>query len=141
LVVGQPDSVHGGRRHDGSAAWLYQEVTEDPEGGSATGEGSQSQFGEMSMSKHIGSKFDNFLDEEGLLAEVEAVAAKRVIAFQLRELMKKQKLTKVQLAKRMNTSRSALERLLDPDNVSVTLLTLERAARALGKSIRIELAA
>ena len=52
------------------------------------------------MSKHIGSKFANFLDEEGLLAEVEAVAAKRVIAFQLRELMKKQKLTKLQLAKR-----------------------------------------
>ena len=92
------------------------------------------------MSKHIGSKFDDFLDEEGLLAETEAVATKRVIAFQLRELMKKQKLTKVQLAKRMNTSRSALERLLDPDNVSVTLLTLERAAKALGKSIRIELA-
>jgi len=95
----------------------------------------------MSMSKHIGSKFDNFLDEERMLAEVEAVAAKRVIAFQLRELMKKQKLTKVQLAKRMKTSRSALERLFDPDNVSVTLLTLERAARALGKSIRIKLAA
>jgi len=93
------------------------------------------------MSKHIGSKFDSFLDEERMLAEVEAVAAKRVIAFQLRELMKKQKLTKVQLAKRMKTSRSALERLFDPDNVSVTLLTLERAARALGKSIRIKLAA
>ena len=75
------------------------------------------------MSKHIGSKFDDFLDEEGLLAETEAVAAKRVIAFQLRELMKKQKLTKLQLAKRMKTSRSSLERLLDPDNVSVTLLT------------------
>lgn len=75
------------------------------------------------MSKHIGSKFDNFLDGEGLLTVVEAVAAKRVSAFQLRELMKKQKLTKVQLAKRMKTSRSALERLLDPDNVSVTLLT------------------
>ena len=89
------------------------------------------------MSKYIGSK----LDEEGLLAEAEAVAAKRVIAFQLRELMKKQKLSKVQLAKRMKTSRSALERLLDPDNVSVTLLTLERAAKAWGKSIRIELAA
>jgi len=137
----QPDSVYGTRRRNGSAAWLYQEVTEDPEGGFTIGEGPQSQSGEISMSKHIGSKFDDFLDEEGLLAETEAVAAKRVIAFQLRELMKKQKLTKVQLAKRMNTSRSALERLLDPENVSVTLLTLERAARALGKSIRIELAA
>jgi len=93
------------------------------------------------MSKHIGSKFDEFLEEEGILAETEAVAVKRVIAFQLNELMKEQKLTKTQLAKRMGTSRSALERLLDPDNASVTLLTLERAAKALGKNIRIELAA
>jgi len=93
------------------------------------------------MSKHIGSKFDAFLDQEDILAETEAVAVKRVIAFQLGELMKEQKLTKTQLAKRMGTSRSALERLLDPDNASVTLLTLERAAKALGKSIRIELAA
>ena len=93
------------------------------------------------MSKHIGSKFDDFLKQEGLLAEAEAVAVKRVIAFQLEKLMKAQKLTKAQLAKRMGTSRSALERLLDPDNPSVTLLTLERAARALGRRIRIELAA
>ncbi|HEC12939.1 MAG TPA: Fis family transcriptional regulator [Acidiferrobacteraceae bacterium] len=90
--------------------------------------------------KHIGSRFDDFLDEEGLLAEAEALATKRVIASQLRELMKEQKLSKMQLAKRMKTSRSALERLLDPDNPSTTLLTLERAAKALGKSIRIELA-
>ncbi len=93
------------------------------------------------MSKHIGSRFDKFLDDEGLLAEAEAVANKRVIAYQLGELMKKQKLSKTQLAKRMRTSRSALERLLDPDNPSVTLLTLERAAKALGKHIKIELAA
>jgi len=76
-----------------------------------------------------------------VLAEAEAIAVKRVLAFQLKELMKAQKLNKTQLAKRMKTSRSALERLLDPDNPSVTLLTLECAARALGKNIRIELAA
>ena len=93
------------------------------------------------MNKHIGSSFDDFLEEEGLLAEVDAVAVKRVIAFQLKEKMKEQKLSKTQLAKRMGTSRSSLERLLDPDNTSVTLLTLERAAKALGKRIRIELAA
>jgi antitoxin HicB len=93
------------------------------------------------MSKHIGSNFDDFLEEEGVLAEAEAIAVKRVLAFQLKELMKAQKLNKTQLAKRMNTSRSALERLLDPDNPSVTLLTLERAARALGKNIKIEIAA
>ncbi len=93
------------------------------------------------MCKHIGSRFEKFLDDEGVLAEAEAVANKRVIAYQLGELMKKQKLSKTQLAKRMHTSRSALERLLDPDNPSVTLLTLERAATALGRHIKIELAA
>ena len=93
------------------------------------------------MSKHIGSSFDDFLEEEGVLAEAEVIAIKRVLAFQLKELMKAQKLNKTQLAKRMKTSRSALERLLDPDNPSVTLLTLERAARALGKNIKIEIAA
>ncbi|MGB5279579.1 MAG: helix-turn-helix transcriptional regulator [Gammaproteobacteria bacterium] len=93
------------------------------------------------MSKHIGSNFDDFLEEEGVLAEAESIAVKRVLAFQLKELMKAQKLNKTQLARRMNTSRSALERLLDPDNPSVTLLTLERAARALGKNIKIEIAA
>ena len=76
-----------------------------------------------------------------MLAEPEAIAVKRVLAIQLKELMKAQKLNKTQLAKRMKTSRSALGRLLDPDNPSVTLLTLERAARGLGKNIRIELAA
>ena len=93
------------------------------------------------MSKYIGSSFEGFLEEEGVLAEAEAIAVKRVLAYQLKELMKAQKLNKTQLAKRMKTSRSALERLLDPDNPYVTLLTLERAARALGKNIRIELAA
>jgi DNA-binding Xre family transcriptional regulator len=93
------------------------------------------------MSKHIGSRFDDFLEEEGVLAQAEAIAVKRVITFQFKELMKKQKLTRTQLAKRMKASCSAVERLLDPDNPSVTLLTLERAAKALGKNLRIELAA
>ena len=93
------------------------------------------------MKKHIGSSFDDFLDEEDLLAEAEAIAAKRVLAFQIQEMMKAQALTKTQLAKRMGTSRSALDRLLDPENASVTLLTLERAAKALGVRVRIELAA
>ena len=93
------------------------------------------------MSKYIGSSFDDFLEDDGVLAEAEAITVKRVLAFQLKELMKAQNLHKTQLAKRMKTSRSALERLLDPDNPSVTPLTLERAARALGKNIRIEIAA
>ena len=91
------------------------------------------------MSKHAGSTLDGFLDEEGILAEAGAVAVKRVLAFQLAEIMQQQQLTKSQLARRMRTSRSALERLLDPDNASVTLLTLERAAMALGRRNKIAL--
>jgi predicted XRE-type DNA-binding protein len=93
------------------------------------------------MNQHIGSTLDEFLATEDLLAEAEATAIKRVIAFQLKQRMTEQQLSKAELARRMGTSRSALDRLLDPDNASVTLLTLERAAKALGKRIRIELAA
>lgn len=93
------------------------------------------------MSKHIGSRLDDFLQEEGILAEAGALAVKRTIANQIEQLMAEQDITKKELAKRMGTSRSALERLLDPDNPSVTLLTLERAAKALGKRITVEMAA
>ena len=93
------------------------------------------------MNKNIGSRFDEFLEEEDLLAETEAVAIKRVIAWQIERLMKEEGLTKSEMARRMGTSRSALERLLDPTNPSVTLLTIERAAKALGKKVRVELAA
>ncbi|QXD13929.1 helix-turn-helix domain-containing protein [Rhodocaloribacter litoris] len=91
------------------------------------------------MNPHIGSDFDDFLEEEGMLAEVEAAALKRVLAYQLRQLMQQQQLTKTEMAKRMRTSRASLNRLLDPSNPSVTLQTLERAARALGRRLRIEL--
>ncbi len=89
--------------------------------------------------KHLGKKFDDFLKEEGTLAETEAVAVKRVVAFQIKEMMKKKKLSKTALAQQMCTSRSALDRLLDPSNVSITLQTLEKAALALGKRLKIEL--
>lgn len=88
--------------------------------------------------EHLGSNFDDFLMEEGILAEVEAVAIKRVIAYQVAELMKEKNLTKTAMAERMETSRAALERLLDPTNESVTLQTLERAAMVLGKRLKIE---
>ena len=91
------------------------------------------------MNKYIGSNFDDFLEEEGLLAEAEAVAIKRVIAFQIEQLMEQQQLTKSEMAERMATSRASLNRLLDPSNPSVTLQTLERAAAALGKRLRLEL--
>ena len=93
----------------------------------------------MKENKHAGSRFDDFLEEEGLLAETEAIAIKRVIAFQLEQEMKTRKLTKAALARRMNTSRAALDRLLDPENPSVTLLTLENAALALNKTLAIQM--
>lgn len=89
--------------------------------------------------KHIGSNLDDFLEEEGILAEVEAAAVKRVLAYKVEQMMKKKHITKTSLAKKMHTSRSALDRLLDPDNVSVTLQTLERAALAVGKRLKINL--
>jgi DNA-binding Xre family transcriptional regulator len=90
--------------------------------------------------KHIGSNFDDFLEEEGILAEAEAVAIKRVIAFQVEQMMKEQNLSKTEMSRRMKTSRAALDRLLDPANQAVTLQTLDRAARALGKRLQISLA-
>ena len=80
----------------------------------------------------LGSTLDDFLREEGALEEVEARAQKRVLARQLEQLMKVQRVTKARLAQRMGTSRSALDRLLDPTNASVTLYTMTSAARALG---------
>ena len=93
------------------------------------------------MNQAIGSRLDELLAEDVLLAETEAIAVKRVVAFQLEQRVTEQNLTKAELARRRGTSRSALDCLLDPDNASVTLLTLERAAKALGQRIRIELAA
>lgn len=89
--------------------------------------------------KHIGGDFDDFLREEGILDEAEAVATKRVIAFQIAQEMERFDITQAELARRMKTSRSAVERLLDPTNPSVTLSTLERAASAVGKRLTVQL--
>jgi antitoxin HicB len=87
----------------------------------------------------IGSDFDDFLAEEGVLAETEAIAWKRVIAFQIMQLMDEQKLSKTAMAAQMQTSRAAVDRLLDEKNGAATLQTLEKAAIVLGKRLRIEL--
>ncbi|WP_044413611.1 XRE family transcriptional regulator [Thiomicrospira microaerophila] len=92
------------------------------------------------MNHHLGSSFDDFLAEEALLEETTAVAIKRVVAWQIAQEMKSQKLTKTALAAKMHTSRAALNRLLDDRDTSLTLTTLTSAANALGKSLRIELA-
>jgi hypothetical protein len=90
--------------------------------------------------EHTGSTFDSFLEEEGIREEVEAVAVKRVISWQLAEAMRKKKKTKQALAKELRTSRSQLDRLLDPQNIAVSLDTISRAAKALGKRLIIRIA-
>ncbi len=88
---------------------------------------------------HSGSSFDSFLEEDGILDEVEAAAIKRVLAWQLAEAMKAGKVSKKTMAERMGTSRSQLDRLLDPANSAVHLQTITRAARAVGKRLRLEM--
>ncbi len=89
--------------------------------------------------QHLGDTLDEFLEEEELLAEAEAIAIKRVIAFQISQLMAEQKLSKAEMARRMQTSRAAIDRLLDPSNDSATLTTLEKAALALGRRLQVAL--
>jgi len=89
--------------------------------------------------KHIGSSLNDFLKEEGVLEETRAIALKDAVAWQVQQAMEKEKITKVEMARRMHTSRAALDRLLTPGNASVTLQTLARAARAIGRDLRIEL--
>ena len=91
--------------------------------------------------KNIGSSFDDFLQEESLLESSTAVALKRVISWQIDQEMKAQKLSKTELAKRMHTSRAALNRLLDEKDSSLTLTTLASAAAALGKKVNLQLSA
>lgn len=89
--------------------------------------------------KHIGTSFDDFLEDENILAATEATAVKRILAYQIEKEMTERQLSKSALARMMQTSRSALDRLLDPENASVTLLTLESVAHALGKKLKVQL--
>jgi antitoxin HicB len=93
----------------------------------------------MNKRNHRGSDFRDFLKEEGILGEVEARALKRALSLQLDHLLKEKALTKTQMATRMKTSRAAVDRLLDASNSSITLNTLGKAARALGRKFKIEL--
>ena len=89
--------------------------------------------------RHIGSSLDDFLMDEGFLESSQLIAIKSVLAWQIAQFIKQKKLTKATMAARMNTSRSALDRLLDPDNDSVTLKTLQNAAEAIGAHLEIKL--
>ena len=88
--------------------------------------------------KHRGSSFEDFLKEEGLLENVQAAAFKRALALKVNDMMKEKRMNKSAIAARMRTSRAAVHRLLDPKNTSVTLVTLNRAARSLGCKVKIE---
>jgi predicted XRE-type DNA-binding protein len=93
----------------------------------------------MMTNYHIGSSLDEFLEEEGILGEVYAIAIKRVLVWQIEQAMQKQGLNKSQMAEAMGTSRTSLNRLLDPVNTSITLKTMERAAAIVGKRLHITL--
>lgn len=89
---------------------------------------------------HLGSSFDELLEEDESLADTHAIAVKRVLAWQVGRTMSDMRISKSEMARRMGTSRTSLTRLLDPDNPSVTLLTLDRAAAVLGKRLSVNFA-
>lgn len=93
----------------------------------------------MTAEKNIGSSFDDFLAEEGLLDGCEEQALKEILADQVKAAMSEQNLSKTEMAARMKTSRQALERLLDPTNSGVTLHTMQKAAAAVGRRLRLDL--
>jgi DNA-binding Xre family transcriptional regulator len=93
---------------------------------------------EVDMNQYSGSNFDDFLAEEGILEEVSVKAQKRLLALQLADIMENAQVTKTALAEKMHTSRSQIDRLLDPDNTTITLESLDRLARAVNKQLRIE---
>lgn len=95
----------------------------------------------MAKNKHRGSTLDDFLSMEGVLEEFQAKAIKEVVAWQLAEAMRERKLSKNQLAKQMHTSRTQVDRVLDPEAGNVTLETLQRAAELVGRRVKIELVA
>jgi antitoxin HicB len=141
LLAARPDCagsfLHRARLY-GAAARLHQE---DPEDSSTRDRfGAQKENRRRLMKKkNIGSSFDNWLSEEGIREEVAATAIKRVLARQVEAAMKERKFSKAEMARRMHTSRAALDRLLDPDYDAVTLSTLSKAAAAVGRELRLEL--
>jgi len=125
---------------DCAVARIRKEDPENPTEGTRNCEASTNEVEVVVMAKkNIGSDFHDFLTEDGLLEEATAVAVKRYIAFELAKKMREKNLSKSEMARRMETSRSALDRLLDPGNSSVTLQTLQSAAQALGGRLKVEL--
>jgi antitoxin HicB len=132
--------IHRARRAHAAAARVHQKIAKDTKGRPRSRPATPPRVEEEGLNPvHIGSDFQEFLKEEGLLEEVQLLAVKELLAYRIQELMREARLTKDALAKRMRTSRAALDRLLDPANPSVTLVTLGKAACALKRTLRIEL--
>jgi antitoxin HicB len=120
-----------------SVAWIHQE--DAGYGGQGYRIGAQAPKGAGVMSKkHMGSSIDDFLKEEGIFEEAQAQAVKEVVAWQLAEAMKKRKISKARMAALLKTSRTQIDRLLDPKS-DITLSSLQRAAAMVGRRLTIEL--
>jgi antitoxin HicB len=135
-----PGAVHRSRPHHGAPARVHQKIAKDTQSRPRPRPATTAIAAEEGVNPaHLGSDFEEFLAEEGVLEAVQVLAVKKVIAYKLRELLRQQHLSKEVLAKRMKTSRASLDRLLDPTNPAVTLATLGKAAAALGCTLRVEL--
>ena len=134
-------TVHAGRKHHDFSARFHQEESENAQTRSGFDTAALEKTTECIMKRnpHVGSDFDDFLREEKIFDEAQAVAVKRVLAFQLEQSMKKAQLTKTAMAKRMGSTRAQLDRLLNPEDPSTTLTTVVKAAGALGKRVKISL--
>jgi len=143
LNARQSDStspLHRAGRRVGGAARVHQKIAKDAQSGPRSRMATvASAEAEGLNPTHLGSDFEDFLREEGLFETAQVLAVKKVIVYKLLELMRQEHLTKEALARRMQTSRAALDRLLDPANPSVTLTTLGKAACALRRTLRVEL--
>jgi antitoxin HicB len=128
------------RRHADRSACDYQEDAEDPAGRIDAGKTKIQGIAIMARKNpHIGSSFESWLEDAGIREEVTATAIKAVIARQLASEMKKKKITKQRMAELMKTSRAQVDRLLDPDNGSATIESLQRAAKIVGRELRLQL--
>jgi antitoxin HicB len=117
-----------------------QEYTEDPDGRSGAGKAEIQGIAVMARKNpYLGSSFESWLEDAGIREEVTAAAIKAVIARQLASEMKRKKITKQRMAELMKTSRAQIDRLLDPDNGSATIESLQRAAKIVGRELRLQL--
>jgi DNA-binding Xre family transcriptional regulator len=123
----------------GPVARVHQEDAKDAEIGNGTSPFKAKGDGSMKSNPHIGSTLEDFLKEEGIFEDATNHAVKRILAWQVEKAMQEQRITKVEMARRMGTSRAHLDKLLDPENDKVQLDTVQRAAAAIGRQVRLEL--